>query len=236
MAIDRSAQGREDILDVLYFLKERTKFIRHFYETAAEPFLETIRRIEDDEPPFDQPPYSEDGEPPFMEEWSKAQISIEMLGRTSISMLSASLQLYLKTWEAEFGVKWQPKEHKKAIEDGFIAGYRTYFGDTLKISWDDCPVDFAMLEQVALARNRDQHPENITSQSVNHSRSDREKYPRPIFVSEADDRMFSDPEMAAVAWMSPTVHVSRESLDAAIGEVEKLAEWLEPKMFAAKFP
>ena len=56
-------------MDVLFFLRERTKFIRYFYETAAEPFRETIRKIEADEAPFDNPPYSEDGEPPFLEEW-----------------------------------------------------------------------------------------------------------------------------------------------------------------------
>ena len=59
-------------MDVLFFLKERTKFIRYFYETAGEPFRETIRKIEADEAPFDDPPYSEDGEPPFLEEWTEA--------------------------------------------------------------------------------------------------------------------------------------------------------------------
>ncbi len=55
-------------MEVLFFLKERTKFIRHFYETAGESFRETKRQIEAGEPPFDNPPYSEDGEPPYLEE------------------------------------------------------------------------------------------------------------------------------------------------------------------------
>lgn len=46
-------------MDVLYFLKERTRLIRHYYEQAAQPFSETIRRIEAEEEPF-VPPYSED--------------------------------------------------------------------------------------------------------------------------------------------------------------------------------
>ena len=85
-------------MEVLYFLKERTKFIGRFYEAAGEPFRTTIDKIEAKEAPFDEPRCSEDGEPAFMEEWLEASMALEMLGRTCISMLSASLQLYFKTW------------------------------------------------------------------------------------------------------------------------------------------
>ena len=40
-------------------------------------------------------PYSEDGEPPFMQEWSQADIELEVLGRTCVSMLSDSLEALL---------------------------------------------------------------------------------------------------------------------------------------------
>ena len=43
-------------MDILFFLKERTRFIRYFYETAGEPFHETTRKIEASEPPFDNTP------------------------------------------------------------------------------------------------------------------------------------------------------------------------------------
>ncbi len=58
-------------MDVLFFLKERARFIRYYYKTAAEPFRETIRKIEADEAPFDDPTYSEDDEPA----WSKNSCS-----------------------------------------------------------------------------------------------------------------------------------------------------------------
>jgi hypothetical protein len=51
-------------MDVLYFLKERTRLIRQYYEQAARPFSETIQKIEAKEEPF-VPPYSEDPEPAF---------------------------------------------------------------------------------------------------------------------------------------------------------------------------
>lgn len=63
-------------MDVLYFLKERTRFIRYFYETACQPFRETMRKIEAGEEPF-EPPYSEDGEPPFLTEWLEADTALD---------------------------------------------------------------------------------------------------------------------------------------------------------------
>jgi hypothetical protein len=36
-------------MDVLYFLKERTRLIRDYYEHAARPFNENIRKIEANE-------------------------------------------------------------------------------------------------------------------------------------------------------------------------------------------
>ena len=101
-------------MDILFFLKRRTEFIRHFYDTASEPFRETLRKIEAGEIPF-EPPYSEDGEPAFQLEWSEAHESLTILGRTCVSMLSASLQLYFKTWERELGVTWQLGERKKVL-------------------------------------------------------------------------------------------------------------------------
>jgi hypothetical protein len=94
-------------VDVLYFLTERTKFIRHFYETAGEPFRETMRRIEAAEAPFDEPLYDEDGQPPFLNQWLQAETALDVLGRSCISMLSASLQLYFSTWELQLGIRWE---------------------------------------------------------------------------------------------------------------------------------
>ena len=147
-------------MEVLYFLKERTKFIRNFYDTACLPFRETIRKIEATEEPF-KLPYSEDGEPPFLTEWLEADTALDALGRSCVSMLSESLKLYFKTWETQLWVE-RPCEKcfKKFFGDGFLAGYRACFGEALKVNWDECPADFSILEQVTLARNSDQHPES----------------------------------------------------------------------------
>ncbi len=111
----------------------------------------------------------------------------------------------------------------------------TCFGDVLKLSWDDCPADLGLIEQITLARNRDQHPERISTMNVDHTRKDREKHPYLFFVSETDRKKYADPELDSIFWMSPSVHVSREMLFAAIEQVETLAEWLEEHMRAVRY-
>lgn len=64
-------------MDLAYFLRERTALIRHFYDTASVPFIETKRLIEAKEPPFHDPPWDDSGEPAYMEEWSRADVELE---------------------------------------------------------------------------------------------------------------------------------------------------------------
>src|SRR5687768_17230296 len=107
-------------MDVLYFLKERTRVLEYFYNSASLPFNEIKRKIEGAEAPFDDPPYDESGEPAYLEEWLDADLGLEILGRNCISMLSATLQLYFKTWERELCVRWAPGEKKAAFKNGFV--------------------------------------------------------------------------------------------------------------------
>src|SRR4030043_347179 len=96
-------------MDIEAFLKLRTAFIRYFYENGVEPFEEIKTAIENEGEPY-VPPYSEDGEPPFLEEWMDAEQGVDTVGHVCISMLSSSLQLFLKTWvnriEEEHGMKF----------------------------------------------------------------------------------------------------------------------------------
>ena len=223
-------------MDVLHFFKERTRFIRYFYDTAGMPFFATKRKIENEEAPFDNPPYSEDGEPQYLEQWIEADEALEILGRTCLSMLSPSLELYFRTWEKELGVVWKSGERKREInKKGFLQVYRNCFEKMLGISWDHCPADLEIIEQITLARNRDQHPDEITSMRVKHTGYDLKKYPRPFFMSETDWHFQENWEIDLGFWMNPTVHVSRDKLYRAIAETEMLTDWLEEYMFAARY-
>ena len=221
-------------MDVLYFFKERTQFIRDFYEAAGMPFCETKRKIQDGEPPFDNMPYREDGEPPYLERWIEADEALEVLGRTCLSMLSASLKLYFITWEKELEIVCKNDERKQAFKNGFLQGYKYCFEGALGVSWNDCPANFDLIEQIILARNRDQHPEEISSMRVTYGKDDLQKYPRPFFLSDTDQNFQNHSEIDLGFWMSPSVHVSREMLYCAIAETEALADWLEKYMFDAR--
>lgn len=50
-------------MDVLFFLKERTRLIRQYYVHAASPFNEIIRKIEAGEEPY---------VPPLQRRWGAA--------------------------------------------------------------------------------------------------------------------------------------------------------------------
>jgi hypothetical protein len=149
-------------------------------------------------------------------------------------MLSASLKLYFHTWRTHLGIELQ-QDDKTALGHGDLKGYKWIFGQRLGMQWADCPANFALLEQIFLARNRDQHPDHITTQSVHHHRRDLEKFSEPFFLSDTDRKILADdPELAENPVFSFRVHVTGEMLLAAIKEVEVLAEWLEPRLIAER--
>lgn len=219
-------------MDVLFFLKDRTRLIRKFYDHATSPFNEIMRKIEAEEEPY-VPPYSEDGEPPFISEWIDADELREITGRCCLSMLSASLQLYFKTWERELRLNCGKAFKDEFKGGGIVGGYRACLTSCAGIDWGRCPANLEIIEQVVLARNRDQHPESITSVRVTHAGKDRHRFPHPFFMSEHEAALFGEGDEPL--FMSPSVHVSRDKLMAAIEQVERLCEWLEEQMFDAKY-
>lgn len=221
-------------MDVLYFLKDRTRLIRQYYECAAQPFDVIKQQIEAEEEPY-VPPYSEDEEPAFLSEWIDASQLLEVTGRCCISMLSASLQLYFKTWERQLGLACGTDFSAVFKKDGLVGGYRRCLAERAGVDWDSCPADLAIIEQVVLARNRDQHPDSITTIGLSHAEKDWRRYPRPFFMSDAEAETLQDGDGLG-CFMSPSLHVSRDKLMMAINQVECLCEWLEGKMLDAKYP
>jgi hypothetical protein len=212
-------------MDVNYFLHQRADFIRHLYDTATAPMVETKRRIEAKETPFDNPPYSEDGEPAFLDEWLQADAQIEVLGRAGVSLLSEALKQFFVNWERRIlrGDKPCSKACRKAFEDGFLAGYRACFADAFGIDWATCPADLSVVEQVVLARNRAQH-NDLVLDHIQHDDATRSKFPRPFFM-RLDEPTFDDGDPSS--FMNPTLHINRETLFEAIAHVEQLGTWLQ---------
>ena len=217
-------------MDVLFFLQLRTKFIRDFYIEASFPFTERKRKIEVGEEPF-VPPYSEEGEPAFLDEWEQADESLDVLGQMCISMLAATLQLYIKESINELHSLYgtdvgRPEENKATFKHGWVNGYRVLFRERFNIEWEKGPSNLGLFEEIVLARHRFQHPETISSLTVYQSDHDAAKHPRSFFADEAEMRFFADDELAE--FVRPCrLSVTKEKLFAAIDEVDQFCAWLE---------
>jgi hypothetical protein len=221
-------------VDVLYFLEERTRFIRRYYETAALGFLETKRKIEAEEPPYDNPPWDESGEPGFLQEWIDAEDGLVVLGRSCVSMLSGSIQIYFKEWEKLLGITMTNEERRAFFKDGFLHGYRAVYEHFTKQSWTDSGASLGILEQVILARNNDQHPEEIHTVHAYHKARDREKYPDLFFLDDRYKRASAE-NGASFALFGSHIAVTEESLFTAIDQLEILARWLEPQFVKLQY-
>lgn len=219
-------------MDVEYILKERTKFIRYFYDNGVVGFRETLRKIEDQEEPF-VPPYSEDAEPPFVAEYMDATYGIGAVGVAALSMLSDTLKVFFMTWEKLLGVEFPKEWQARFRKEGFVAVYRDAFGQIAKDDWATCSVDFAVIEQVVLARNDAQHGDSLHSFQPSHGPKTVSKYSPPFFVTEYEKGAAKE-ELAGFAGVD--ISISREDLWVATEEVEKLADWMELRLQAVRWP
>lgn len=216
-------------MDVEFFLKERTKFILYFYRNATLGFLEIIHAIENEEEPF-VPPYSEDSEPPFLTEWMEAQTGLNSVGYAALSMLSASLALYLEEWTVR--IENPQKKFKRKHKKGWFYAYKRIFQDQ-GMALETCPADLELIEQTVLARNRVQHPENIVQIEVHHSKKDLERHPSPFFLSEHEARMLNNSNLIP-SWMTPKVSINEEKLKEVVHHVELLCSWLESQYMSVR--
>ena len=215
-------------MDVLYFLKERTGLIRHFYDAASAPMVETKRRIEAGEAPFHDPPFDDSGEPAYLSEWLRADVELELVGRAAVSMLSEALKQFFVNWERRTLAGDRPCQKAKPREfaGGFVAGYASCFGDAFGLDWTASPARLDVVEQVVLARNLSQHSDLVLDH-VEHDSRTRSKYGRPFFI-RPDELTFDDDNPNS--FMSPSLHTNRELLLEAIEQVEVLCTWVQDKI------
>ncbi|SFL47951.1 hypothetical protein [Azotobacter beijerinckii] len=220
-------------MDVLYFLKQRTGFIRTLYEGSVVAFEDRIRRIKVGEEPF-VPPYSEDGEPPFLLEWIEADECRDVLGHACLSLLAASLQCYLRTSDERLSLNCGECCKSDFKQRGWLNGYRTCFRDVLNIDWRSGPCDLTFLEALVLARNQIQHPESIHTVRAKYSRRDFTKLERKFFFAGSEDMDLPyNVDAGEFTWiLAPNIQVTRETLMQAVDEVEQFCTWLDAEIDA----
>lgn len=214
-------------MDVNFFLKERTRFIRDFYDQSVASFRDIQNRIEAKAAPFDNPPYSEDGEPAFLTEWLDAETGADLLSQTCVSLLSDTLKLYFNTLQEEIGFALD--QGGKAFRKGFVAAYREALGEVFETDWSDCPVRFAVIEQVVLARNLSQHGGHLTSFHRSHDARTLRQHPQPFFASPQEAKAWQEGG-GQNSFLTPSVKITRDRLFEAIEEVERLGDWLDAKL------
>ncbi|ATG48533.1 hypothetical protein CEW89_13740 [Celeribacter ethanolicus] len=214
-------------MDICWFLKQRLDFIRNHYDCSASNFLNTIRKIESGEAPFDNPPYSEDGEPAFQIEWEEANTSVDLIGISCVSLLSDALKLYLNSLKKiEFCFEFDEKE-KKMLKGGYVGAFKAALGEILNTDWVESGVNFEILEQVVLARNQGQHGNDITGFRIKIDAVTIQKHPRPIFGRTEEIEAMNGEGLEVSNFFGITMKIDRASLFAAMDEIEKLGDWVE---------
>ena len=77
------------MLNLQYCVDSRLKFVSCIYDSAVAVFLETKRKIENEEDPYvDRRPPEAEGEM-FLEEWEQADVALDVLGMACIGRSSS---------------------------------------------------------------------------------------------------------------------------------------------------
>lgn len=214
-------------MDIQFFLNQRLDFIRQLFANGAAPFEERKRLIEAEEAPY-EPPYSEDGEPAFLTEWLEADASIQVLGSSCISMISASLQVYLKEWQRRLGAAPGPSLDKVFRKQGWPNGYKAFYQAHGSESFDNGPFDFSLIVELVLARNSIQHPDSLVFDTPRYTDEDLAKMPSPFFVSDREKDVLAEISEEGRGWLCrPNIHITTDKFTHALAEVRAFVEWLE---------
>ena len=213
-------------MDVLWFLKRRTAFLRRFYESTSLQFLEIKRKVENREAPYDSRPIDSSGEPPYLEEWQDADEALEFLGQACISFLAASLKLYLTESEREFRNEWGDLFEFPPVaigEAGIVSGYEEWFlGFGIDFRSSNCDID--LIREIVATRNLAQHPRSIGLTHLSQRDTDRKKFPMPLFAHPLERLALQDAGEHGIPWM---LSITPEALRQAIDEADRFCEWLE---------
>ncbi len=212
-------------MDLLHYLDRRLTFVQKLYDSIVGPFEERKRQIEAGEPPYDYSfnPEDYDGEPPFLKEWQEADDSVMVLGHWCLSMVQASLQVYLKDSISPYGSYWwQPAalialfSKLRRKHDSKFQRYRVLFRDHLGIDWENGPVAITDLEQLNLTRNDLTHAIDIMSFNVKRDENHAERFPNGLFT----DDLWKGLDIERI-------RIDRAKLELAIRLVRDFCTWLD---------
>lgn len=208
-------------VDLLRFLDDRLKFVSYLYDSTVPPFQEIKRKIEEHEDPYDsyRHPEDEDDEPPFQEEWERADLAIDVIGMSCLGLVENALHLYLTQFVKEVGGKELLNRVCQMKQKGWFAKFRALFATDPDYDWATSGADIDLLEQINLTRNDFQHNGDpllllpCTYQDKKHA----ERFPNSAFRhSTWPPSLFRNARLV----------VTRDKLEASMRAVRILAEHL----------
>lgn len=165
-----------------------------------------------------------------MEEWTDAETSIQVVGRTCVTMLSESVKLYFHTWEELLGIECHAAL-KPHFQKGFLAGYVECFRQAARLNWEECPADLSIIEQVVLARNMSAHHNgDIGRMSVHYPKEIRLKIENPLFLHEHEKNAIGKEDEAVFTFLGSELIITRDTLAVAVRHIELLVDWMEPQL------
>jgi hypothetical protein len=204
-------------MDLLYFLRQRTRFVRYVSDTVVPHLAEIKRKIETGEEPYIDRRYYEDAdEPAFLQEFEDADLAVDVIGMTCLGMLQSAFLSFLREYVKEVGGPELLGRVSKMKRGSSLQNFHAFFAKVLGIDWSKSGVDLALIEQVVLTRNDFQHNAEIFSGYVFQTSNHAQKYPDTAF------RHPSWPEL-----LDARLTVDRDKLEASIRAVEGLCEYLE---------
>ena len=200
-------------MDLMWFLRDKLGFIQRLHDSASEPFVTKMKKIENYEPPFDvyYTADPESDEPPFLAEWIEASEAADILGNCCLCLVQSALKQFLEAFLQETG------EKPPAGKQDWFKRYRTFFRETYGIEWEKGPVKMEVLEDLNLARNDIQHEGSLMVKHMIQSRTSAERFPDSIF--------------AEAFVVRSKIAVNRDSLAAAIQAVDGFCEYLQREQF-----
>ncbi len=207
-------------MDILAGLIDKLRFIERFYEAASHPFSEVKRKIEADEEPFASPPFDPetvDSEPPFLTEWQEADESLNLVGQAALSLVQIAFREYLDAFITS------SRLDAPAGQGNWFERYSQFFSETYGIDWEKGPVPPEQLEEINLARNDIQHPDDAFGMTRRQSRKHQERFPGGLFIHEIDKELHRE---SPYPW-SARIYITSANLSEAINRVERFCEFLE---------
>ncbi|MDQ0671004.1 hypothetical protein QF039_005304 [Pseudomonas sp. W2I6] len=111
---------------------------------------------------------------------------------------------------------------------GWPNGYRAFYLAHGSDRFEDGPFDFALIEELVLARNSIQHPDSLIFETSRYSDDALQKMPSPFFVSDREKNLIEDADDESRQWLyRPHIHITTEKFLHAVSQVSVFVKWLE---------